>query len=218
VLQKNAVGKDLWDILVHLQKADVFKDYTLVGGTALALQIGHRFSVDIDLFTQGDIQKDEIFSYLKNTYQENFQPVNIQNRIVQMIVKEIKVDLVSYSPPLLEPAYNEDGIQYAGKRDLAAMKLEAIANNGTRAKDFVDIYFLLREIPLKNMFDDFRAKYSVRDISYVKRSLVYFDDVDDENWRLINFLCKDVAAHDVKKAIAQAVNEYNATENLLKNW
>jgi hypothetical protein len=217
VLQKNAVSKSLWDVLVDLQKADVFKDYLLVGGTALALQIGHRASVDIDLFTQEDIQKDVLFSYLKNKYKDDFQLVNIQHIIVQMDIKGIKVDLVKYDHPLLEEAKQEDGIRFIGKRDLAVMKLEAIANNGTRAKDFVDIYYLLRDIPLTDMLEDFKKKYDLKDISFVKRSLVYFNDVDNENWRLIKPLREKVPVNQIKETILAAVQEYNRAEKLLNS-
>jgi len=68
VLQTQSIGKPLWDLLKQLQKEEVFLDYFLVGGTALALQLGHRISNDIDLFTRGDINKDEIFGFLNREF------------------------------------------------------------------------------------------------------------------------------------------------------
>jgi hypothetical protein len=120
-----------------------------------------------------------------------------------------------YHAPLLEDVHEEDGIRFLGKRDLAAMKLEAIANNGTRAKDFVDIFFLLKSIALNDMLADFKKKYGVRDICYVKRSLVYFDDIEESGWRLINYLHENVPAKTVKRIIVEAVNKYNADKKLL---
>jgi hypothetical protein len=58
---KNSVKESLWNLLVYLQQSEVFNDYFLVGGTSLALQIGHRISDDIDLFTRNDIKKNKLF-------------------------------------------------------------------------------------------------------------------------------------------------------------
>jgi predicted nucleotidyltransferase component of viral defense system len=68
MLQKDSVGKPLWDLLKVLQESSVFDKYFLVGGTALSLQLGHRISEDIDLFTRNDINKDEIFDYTCSYY------------------------------------------------------------------------------------------------------------------------------------------------------
>jgi hypothetical protein len=66
VLQKGCVSKSLLILLKKLMNSDIFKDYFLVGGTSLAMQIGHRHSDDIDLFTQKEIDKEEIGNYLFN--------------------------------------------------------------------------------------------------------------------------------------------------------
>jgi predicted nucleotidyltransferase component of viral defense system len=145
LLQTQSIGKPLWDLLKHLQKEETFSNYFLVGGTALALQLGHRISNDIDLFTRGDINKDEIFVFLDREFYGNYQIHNIQNIILQISIDDIKVDFVKYNYTLLEDIKSEDGIKYLGKKDISAMKLMAIANRGDQAKDFVDIYYLLNE-------------------------------------------------------------------------
>jgi len=73
MLRKDAVGKPLWDLLKRLQASDTLSGCFLVGGTALSLQIGHRESVDIDLFTRNDLNKDEIFDLLNRDYGGNYQ-------------------------------------------------------------------------------------------------------------------------------------------------
>jgi hypothetical protein len=90
MLQKKSVGKPLWNILTNLQKNKTFENYFLVGGTALALQLGHRLSYDIDLFTRKDINKDEIFDYLNINYNEKYQIHNIQNIILQISINVVK--------------------------------------------------------------------------------------------------------------------------------
>jgi hypothetical protein len=140
-----------------LQNSEVFDTYFLVGGTALSLQLGHRISDDIDLFTRHDIDKDAIFYFLNRNYNGKYQIINIQNIILQVIINEIKVDMVKYNYELIEDIQTENGIKYLGKKDIAAMKLMAVANRGDQAKNFIDIYYLLKEIPLKNMFEYYKG-------------------------------------------------------------
>jgi hypothetical protein len=68
------------------------------------------------------------------------------------------------------------------------MKLAAIANSGERAKDFVDVYYLLKEMPLNDMFEYYKKKYNQNDIVHVKRSLISFEDVPENNWKTVNLL------------------------------
>jgi hypothetical protein len=144
-----------------------------VGGTALSLQLGHRVSDDIDLFTKKDINKDEILDFLNHEYNEKYQINNVQKIIFQLTINDIKVDLVKHDYNLIEDVKTDEGIKYLGKKDISAMKLMAVANRGDQAKDFIDIYYLLKEIPLNDMFDYYKQKYNQKDVSVIKRSLIY---------------------------------------------
>jgi hypothetical protein len=214
MLQKDSVGKSLWDLLKVLQESSVFDKYFLVGGTALSLQLGHRISEDIDLFTRNDINKDEIFDYLNKYFNKKFQINNIQNIILQVTVNNIKVDFVKYDYNLIEEANIEDGIRYLGKKDISAMKLMAVANRGDQAKDFIDIYYLLKEISLNDMFKYYKQKYNQNDITPIKRSLVYFDDITDSNWASVRLLRDKVSVENIKSKIIIEMNKYN--ENIIK--
>jgi len=216
VLQTQSVGKPLWNLLRDLQKNELFKDYFLVGGTALSLQLGHRISNDIDLFTRNDINKDEIFDFLNRYYKGNYQIHNVQNIVLQISIYDIKVDFVKYDYNLLEDIKSDEGINYLGKRDISAMKLMAIANRGDQAKDFVDIYYLLGEISLKDMFEYYKQKYNQNDISPIKRSLIYFDDITDSNWASVMLLKDTLSKEKIKQTIIKEVNNYNknAIENI----
>ena len=94
-------------------------------------------------------------------------------------VDGVKVDFVTYTAPWLDPPVEEDGVRLAGLRDIAAMKLFAIANRGSR-KDFVDIFFLLSRFRLEEMVAWFRAKFPDASLFAVIRSLVYFDDAESD--------------------------------------
>lgn len=215
MLQTQSVEKPLWNLLKDLQKKDTFKDYFLVGGTALSLQLGHRMSVDIDLFTRKDINKDEILDLLNRDYYGKYQILSMQNIIFQVVINGVKVDIVKNDYELIEDVKSEKGIKYLGKKDISAMKLMAIANRGDQAKDFIDLYYLLQEIKLKDMFDYFKIKYNQNDISHIKRSLVYFDDVTKSNWASVKLLKETLPAEKVKRRIINEMNKYN--KNIIGN-
>jgi len=209
VLQTQSVGESLWNTLKRLQTNELFENYFLVGGTALSLQLGHRVSNDIDLFTRNDINKDEILDFLNRDYNGIYQIHNIQNTILQISIDGVKVDFVKYDYDLIENVNSEDGIRYLGKKDISAMKLMAIANRGDQAKDFVDIYYLLKEMTLADMFKYYKIKYKQHDVCQVKRSLVYFDDVTESNWASVKLLSDTLSVKKIKSTIVKEVNEYN---------
>ena len=209
MLQRESVRESLWNLLRELQDSEVFINYFLVGGTALSLQLGHRISDDIDLFTRQDINKDEIFNFLNKNYNGKYQIINIQNIILQVMVNEIKVDMVKYDYELIEDIKTDNGIKYLGKKDIAAMKLMAVANRGDQAKDFIDIYYLLNEISLENMFEYYKQKYKQNDISPIKRSLIYFDDVTENNWHSVKLLQDKLSIIKIKQKITNEMNNYN---------
>ena len=209
MLQKESVRESLWNLLKELQDSEVFVNYFLVGGTALSLQLGHRISDDIDLFTRQDIKKDEILDFLNKKYNGKYQIINIQNIILQVIVNGIKVDMVKYDYELIENIKTDNGIKYLGIKDIAAMKLMAVANRGDQAKDFIDIYYLLNEISLRNMFEYYKQKYKQNDISPIKRSLIYFDDVTENNWHSVKLLQDKLSIKKIKQKITNEMNNYN---------
>jgi hypothetical protein len=207
MLQKESVSKRLFELLKELQSGETLQDYFLVGGTALGLQMGHRLSEDIDLFTKGKIDKESIKNFLKEKYGK-YDVITDQSLIFQIKIGEIKVDFVEEKYNLVEKVRYEEGVRYLGKRDIAAMKLETITTNGTRAKDFIDIYYLLKEIPLETMLKDYKKKYDKENIEEVKRSLVYFDDVADSDWRRVQLLRDRLNVQELKEYIQEALREY----------
>jgi len=209
VLQKKSVRESLWNLLKELQNSITFENYFLVGGTALSLQLGHRMSDDIDLFTRNDINKEEIFAFLNENYNGKYQIINIQNIILQVIINDVKVDFVKYDYELIEDVKIDNGIKYLGKKDIAAMKLMAIANRGDQAKDFIDIYYLLKEISLTEMFNCYKKKYKQNDVSPIKRSLVYFDDVTENNWLAVKLIQCELSINKIKNKLIEELSNYN---------
>ena len=123
------------ELLKALMQEPALCDLRLVGGTALALQYGHRSSIDLDLFGKFDPQKSMRVFLLQNGHVAN----GAENGEVQSLtVDGVKVDFVNYPYPWLQDCVEEENFRLAGLKDITAMKLSAAANRG-RKKDFIDI-------------------------------------------------------------------------------
>ena len=177
MLHYEAIEPKTLELLNSLMKEETFQHLRLVRGTALALQIGHRLSVDLDLF--GTIHSDEF--EINNILGKN-GPVKILNKtknILIYLVNGIKLDLVNYPYPWLEKEISKDNLRLAGLKDIAAMKLSAITGRGTK-KDFIDIFFLFKFFPLATMLDFYHEKYPDGSELLVLKSLTYFKDAEAE--------------------------------------
>lgn len=150
------------------------ESFYLVGGTALALQLGHRFSVDLDLFTTEPFDKEAVFYLLNDT----FESVTLESESASMLItniNEVKVDFVKMGYPVLFPPLMKGGVRMLEVRDIAPMKLKAIAQRGSK-KDFYDIHFLLELMPLSEMIQLFSEKFKQQEVFHIIKSLNYFED------------------------------------------
>lgn len=206
MLQYETICPNTLDLLKKIQSLDFAKDLRLVGGTALALQIGHRISVDLDLFGNTSASLEEIAYELSSV--SSVSPLSSSKMMRFLIVDGVKVDIVSYPYPWLDVPVVENGIVLAGIRDIAAMKLSVITNRGTK-KDFIDYYFLLKSYSLGEMFDIYFdiyiEKYSDAQLFSAIKSLTYFEDAESDP---MPRMLKEVDWGEVKKFIINAVNEY----------
>ncbi len=147
MLQKQTVVPDLMELLRKLMKVEQFSNFFLVGGTSLSLQIGHRNSIDIDLFGDQEIDID-LFTDILN----DFGKTEIKQSSKNILITDsngLKVDFVNYRYPLLAKPLEIESIRMLSKKDIAAMKLNAIAGRGSK-KDFIDLYFLLNDFSMKS--------------------------------------------------------------------
>jgi hypothetical protein len=160
-----------------LQQAEIFQSLRLVGGTSLALQIGHRKSVDIDLFGSLTADLYEIGSVLSEA--GDVKVLQQSENIHIYLVNQVKTDIVNYTYPWIDEMLVLDNLRLAGLKDIAAMKMAAISGRGSK-KDFVDIHFLLQMMSLKDMLHHYCAKFSDGSLFLVLKSLVYFEDAEEE--------------------------------------
>lgn len=202
MLQYQAVDAATLELLKKLQAIDAFEDLRLVVGTSLALQYGHRKSIDIDLF--GKLNMDSFL--INNLLAElgEVRKINDSKNIHIYIINGIKVDIVNYQYPWIGKLIRIDGLRLADKTDIAAMKLAAISGRGTK-KDLYDLYLLLQEIPLAKMLRLYEKKYKDGSIFLVLKSLVYFDDADKD---VMPLLLDKVPWSIIKKTILNAYSEY----------
>ena len=159
-LYYDTVSTPLLSILRRLLSSDIFKDFRLVGGTALALQRGHRRSVDIDLFTDldyADMPVSDMRDYLEKEFpfHRGTESMNMPANGYHIFLSEgqeppIKVDFF-YTEPFIFPAIDEDGLRLADQREIAAMKLGVIGNQIYRQKDYWDVHDLLENYSLSEM-------------------------------------------------------------------
>jgi hypothetical protein len=168
-----------FELTQQLQKLPELKEFYLVGGTALALQMGHRNSVDIDLFTQNHFDTDFIISAIKEAGYNFEVNYNFKNTIIGFINK-VKVDFIAHTYPFVYPPITEEGITFLSMQDIAAMKLNAISNSGKRLKDFIDVYYLLQHFSLAEMIDFYSKKYTNFNPLIALRAINYFEDIDPE--------------------------------------
>ena len=197
MLQYHTIEPVTLELLIDLLAIPEFKNLRLAGGTSLALQIGHRKSIDLDLFGTFETEPDEILDILNSigslTIIRNMRNIHV------FMINGIKVDIINYSYPWLHQANKADDLRLASIEDIAAMKLAAIAGRGTR-KDFIDIHFLLRQFSLQEMLDLYTAKYADGSVFMILKSLIYFDDAENDpepfmfetiDWNLIKSELRD---------------------------
>lgn len=151
----------------------------LAGGTALALQIGHRISVDLDFFTQEQFNETQVSTKLASL--PEFVQAGTAEWTVWGTIGDTKFSIFYYKYPLLEETIPFEGLKLASLADIAAMKIHAIEQRGTR-RDFVDVYFLSKKYTLEEMFDFYQKKYAVLEdhLYSILRSLDYFEDAEQE--------------------------------------
>jgi hypothetical protein len=152
-------------------------DFILAGGTNLALRLGHRKSVDLDLFPHKSFDGHDLQQYLTEKY--HFESDFVRERdTVKGLINGIKVDFVAHIYPLLNEPVVEEGIRMYSLNDIAAMKLVAISDNGSRLKDFVDMTYLSTKMSLTEMLSSYAGKYKNANAMHALRGLSYFGDID----------------------------------------
>ena len=186
-----------------------FDDFYLAGGTGLALQLGHRISVDFDLFIDGAIKRS-----LLPRVQTVFGPSRTVSPLVNspeeltVLVDGVKVTFLSYPFPTFDPFVSLDGVFALSVPEIAATKAYTIGRRGS-FKDYVDLYFVLtgRHATLGEVIDLAERKYGDAFNSRLfLEQLVFVDDLEDTE---VEFLVQTVDRDDIKIFFEILVSDYS---------
>ncbi len=196
------------DLLKSILKLKEFKNFYLVGGTALSLKHGHRISVDLDLFSTENFEKEEILNAIldnfpNTVYKRDNNPVGIFCEI-----DGVKVDIIKHHFfKLIRNVDIIEDVRMFSDEDIAAMKIFAILKR-SKKKDFYDLEILLRKFNLRQIIDFYHQKYpdNMMLIS-IPQAIIYFHDAEeDENPISIN----GQTWESVKLALQKHVREFLA--------
>lgn len=216
MLRKEAVSPELLAGLSALMELKALKSHRLVGGTALAIQLGHRISVDMDLFSDKKNNYHFIRTELQKKFGKKFQEIHEINspmgKGISVFISNIKTDIVDWNDKFIAPAIVKEGIRLAAKEDIIPMKFNTFLCPAEFAryekKDYTDIAHLLKEFSLDKMMKLYKAKYPRQIMSdrMILEGLKLHELADK---RFMPKMLNGVTWNDVKNQIDRAVALYN---------
>ena len=204
MLSLQTIHPNTLELLKTLMHLPLLGQMRLVGGTALALQYGHRRSVDLDFFGNTTENVDELTEALHDSV-GNVVRGNCTKRIKTYMLNGVKVDIVNYDYPWIDALVAEDDIRLASSKDIAAMKVNAVMGRGTK-KDFIDVYFLLRHFSFEELIKLYLRKYTDGSEYRALLSMTYFADADPQP---MPYMFEDVDWGSVKNVIREKVEDYS---------
>jgi hypothetical protein len=175
----DTITEEMKFILNGFSQSEMGMQFYLAGGTALALQMGHRRSIDLDFFSPTE-DIPTIRPQLENALKIfAFTLADSSWGNLVYTVNDVRVGFYGYGYPLIKPLIETGALRLAAKEDIALMKLDTLLSRAAR-KDFYDLYFICQEIPIRHLFDLAPQKYpSVRDFeAQVVKRLVFFDSAE----------------------------------------
>ena len=164
-----------------LPKLAAFKtQFYLAGGTALALQIGHRDSLDFDFFSREEIDTVKLFDQINEIFAgSEIIKTQEERNTLSVNIGQVKFSFLTYPYELVDKLVEAEFFNLASIKDIACMKLSAITSRSA-LKDYVDLYFILEQYKLEELLNSCKNKFPQLDIGLVLKSLVYFDDIVEE--------------------------------------
>lgn len=206
MLHLETVEPDTLTVLNRLMGVPALRDFSLVGGTALALRYGHRRSIDLDLFAHGEFDRPLIVSQLTEEFGDAFDFRRDQIKWAAFCtIAGVKVDIVKDPHLRIMDVEVVNGIRSYADDDIAPMKVEAILHRGKK-KDFWDMAELLREHGLQWILDKHRQKYPDNSIAIsIPYAITYFTDAEESDAPVS---LKDQTWDGVKASISRTVNAF----------
>jgi len=205
MLQYQTIAKPTLELLKELMDMPSLADFVLVGGTNIALRLGHRVSIDLDLFSNSLFDTNDLLPELMMRFPTILVGTQ-RSTSLQCWINEIKVDIVLHRYPWINAIEIIDGLRMASVPDIIAMKLNAIAQRGAQ-KDFWDIAFLIQDYSILQMLEFYQNKYTANDVYFIIRSLTWFSDAENKMEHMV-IPIKTVTWNEIKSKIEFAVMDY----------
>lgn len=205
MLHKETVDPSTLELLIELQQKEYLNGFYLVGGTALALLMGHRKSVDIDLFSNQGFDVGQMLENLSADFAFNL--FFSANNTIKGSIDQVQVDIIAHRYPLIGEPIRRGNVTMLSMEDIIAMKLNAISVSGQRVKDFIDIYYLLNKYSVEEMIGFYKKKYSQYNEVNALKSLCWFEDVDLTDWPIL-LKAPNLQWATVKKKIKTATQKF----------
>lgn len=203
-MHPEAIESKTRNVLEKIRLIGITKQFYLAGGTALALYLGHRESIDLDWFSDQSFSNDDLKKELST--QGFFELDREDKDTILGILDRVRISFFRYNYGLINPPVDFEGTKIASEQDIAAMKIDAISSRGSK-KDFVDIYFLLQKYSLGELINFFERKYGGIKFNrlHILKSLVYFDDAEKQPEPI---MLKEFDWRKAKATIEIAVKKY----------
>ena len=165
--------------LLDLSAESILSTFYLAGGTGLALQLGHLTSEDLDFFSTDVFDEEALIQRVQRL--AGFSVVTKAPSTLHANIQGTKVSFLGYSYPLLFPLERFLEVAIADSRDIASMKIRAIASRGTK-RDFIDLYATAQQFGLVQLLQWFDRKYAQASYSrvHILKSLTYFEDAEKD--------------------------------------
>lgn len=200
MLHYSTVEPTTLGLLRQLQDIPLLSNTRLVGGTSLALQIGHRKSIDIDLFGEVNCEQYELVDALSDLGELTIIKESKNIHVYQL--NGVKLDIVNYKYPWIKPMLVDDDIRLADMEDIAAMKITAIIGRGTK-KDFIDLAFLLDIFSLDEILNFYEKKYPEASRFMAMKSIAYFDDAENDP---MPYMLNNITWDNIKERILKEIS------------
>ncbi len=203
MLYEKAVEPNTLELLKKICSLPGLSNFALIGGTNLALRLGHRKSVDLDFFSNTLFSESELEQTIYKTFPGS-QIVHTDYQTRQYFIEKIKVEFIGFRYPLLNDIETINKIRLFSFEDTIAAKLNAVLGRGSK-KDFYDIYAILKKYTLSTILGHFKKKFNQEDVFPLLKSLNYFDNAENEPNPLS---LKNISWEEVKKEINTKLLEY----------
>lgn len=203
------ISPDTNRLIEKLKNLPWLSPYYLAEGTALALHLGHRTSIDLDFFSESEVEEMAMVDHLRTA--GNLRLDQIGKGTIVGNLDSVRISFFKYPYRLLDPLIEWNGLNVASVRDIALMKMVAISQRGS-IKDFIDLFFVAREFkPVDALIPELSVKYvGVQfNTNHILRSLCYFEDAEKEP------MPNMIAASDWQEVKEYFVNEVKRLSRIL---